>query len=109
MLTRSRTQFEKLLFKAKCAYIAEEQDHVVIKMISEETTESSGENWRQVALRSKRDLASVIVEAGVKERLEADITEFCKAEKWYTSRGVPWRRGFLLHGKSLRRNGPAVR
>lgn len=98
MLMGSRKQFEKLLFAAKMAYIAQEQDQVVVKMISEDSEENDN-HWRQVSLKTKRDLSSVVTAPGVKESLGADITEFCKAEKWYTSRGVPWRRGFLLHGR----------
>jgi chaperone BCS1 len=98
MFTSSRNRFEGLLFAAKMAYIAQEQDQVVVKMMAEHSADDGQDHWRQISLKNKRDLASVITEPGVKESLESDITEFCKSEKWYTSRGVPWRRGFLLHG-----------
>jgi chaperone BCS1 len=98
MVSQSRKRFEELLLAAKLAYIAQEQDRVVVKMMSEDCSDDGRDRWRQVALKNKRDLNSVITEPGVKERIEADITEFCKSEKWYTSRGVPWRRGVLLHG-----------
>lgn len=100
MFTASRTRFEELLLAAKMAYIAQEQDQVVVKMIAGSSSDDGQGHWRQVSLKNMRDLKSVVTEPGVKEALEADITEFCESEKWYTSRGVPWRRGFLLHGES---------
>jgi chaperone BCS1 len=84
-----------LLSLAKIAFIAEEDAKITIKMVDESTRDGE---WRQVAKKHKRPLTSVVTEAGVKERLERDIIEFCKSEEWYISRGVPWRRGFLLHG-----------
>ncbi|KAL2015484.1 hypothetical protein VTK56DRAFT_5373 [Thermocarpiscus australiensis] len=48
--------------------------------------------------RLKRPLGSVILDEGVKERLVADVKEFLAAQQWYTDRGVPYRRGYLLYG-----------
>lgn len=96
MLTFSREKFQDLLALAKTAFIADEEAKITIKMVDE--SKDDGE-WRQVAKKHKRPLTSVVTEAGVKERLERDILEFCQSEEWYISRGVPWRRGFLLHGR----------
>ncbi|KAJ9107149.1 hypothetical protein QFC19_002809 [Naganishia cerealis] len=95
MLTRSRKRFEDLLALAKEAYMADDGEKITVKMVDD--AKESGD-WRQVAKKNKRPLTSVVTEAGIKERLERDIVEFCKAENWYISRGVPWRRGVLLHG-----------
>ncbi|KAK4144741.1 mitochondrial chaperone BCS1 [Dichotomopilus funicola] len=48
--------------------------------------------------RLKRPLGSVILDEGVKESLVGDVKEFLKAQQWYTDRGVPYRRGYLLYG-----------
>eukprot|EP00946_MAST-07B_sp_MAST-7B-sp1_P000552 g552.t1 len=32
------------------------------------------------------------------EALLADAREFLESERWYTERGIPYRRGYLLHG-----------
>lgn len=106
MLTRSRQRFEDLLVAAKEAYLIDDEDKVTVKMVDE--AKESGD-WRQVATKNKRPLTSVVTEAGVKERLERDIVEFLKAENWYISRGVPWRRGFLLHGLYISLNGAGTR
>lgn len=96
MLTFSRARFEELLINAKKAFRKDEEGEIVIKMNDED--KDSG-TWRQVAKKAKRSLKSVVIEAGVKERLERNILEFCQSRDWYLSRGVPWRLGSLLHGK----------
>ncbi|KAL8939838.1 MAG: hypothetical protein Q9211_002566 [Gyalolechia sp. 1 TL-2023] len=48
--------------------------------------------------RRKRPLDSVILDKGVKERILADIKDFLRSERWYYDRGIPYRRGYLLHG-----------
>ncbi|KAK4160951.1 putative mitochondrial chaperone protein [Cladorrhinum sp. PSN259] len=48
--------------------------------------------------RVKRPLGSVILDEGVKESIVADVKEFIESQQWYTERGVPYRRGYLLYG-----------
>ena len=48
--------------------------------------------------RRKRPIASVILDKGVKESIVADVNDFLQSSQWYYSRGIPYRRGYLLHG-----------
>ena len=48
--------------------------------------------------RRKRPLESVILDQGIKERIVADVYDFLGSGKWYYDRGIPYRRGYLLHG-----------
>ena len=48
--------------------------------------------------RRKRPLESVILDKGVKEKIVADVKDFLGSGKWYYDRGIPYRRGYLLHG-----------
>lgn len=48
--------------------------------------------------RRKRSIESVILDKGVKERILIDIQDFLDSSKWYYDRGIPYRRGYLLHG-----------
>ncbi|KZF19711.1 hypothetical protein L228DRAFT_263569 [Xylona heveae TC161] len=58
-----------------------------------------GTEWRQFGYpRRKRPLESVILDQGVKERVVEDVKDFMASEKWYFDRGIPYRRGYLLHG-----------
>ena len=48
--------------------------------------------------RRKRPLESVILDQGVKERIVGDVNDFLGSADWYYDRGIPYRRGYLLHG-----------
>lgn len=55
--------------------------------------------WRPLGEpKRKRPLDSVILAKGVKEHILADIKSFINAREWYLDRGIPYRRGYLLHG-----------
>lgn len=56
-------------------------------------------SWEQFGEpRRKRPLESVILDKGIKERIVADMKDFLRSERWYYDRGIPYRRGYLLHG-----------
>ena len=48
--------------------------------------------------KRKRPLESVVLEAGVKEKIVEDVRAFLAARTWYLDRGIPYRRGYLLYG-----------
>ncbi len=48
--------------------------------------------------RTKRPLASVVLDRGVKEQIVADVRDFLQRQAWYVDRGIPYRRGYLLYG-----------
>lgn len=43
-------------------------------------------------------MSSIVLEPAVKEMLVADCRDFLRSEDWYAERGMPFRRGYLLHG-----------
>jgi len=58
-----------------------------------------GPEWRPFGYpRRKRPLNSVVLDTVVSERILTDIKEFINNPKWYMDRGIPYRRGYLLHG-----------
>ena len=60
---------------------------------------SRGTFWEKFGEpRRKRPLDSIILDEGVKERILADVEDFLSSSKWYYDRGIPYRRGYLLHG-----------
>ena len=60
---------------------------------------SRGTTWEKFGEpRRKRPLESVILDQGVKERIVLDVKDFLDSGKWYYDRGIPYRRGYLLHG-----------
>ncbi|MCJ1473770.1 hypothetical protein MMC13_002421 [Lambiella insularis] len=60
---------------------------------------SRGISWEKFGEpRRKRPLDSVILDDGIKERIVSDVKDFLDSGKWYYDRGIPYRRGYLLHG-----------
>lgn len=58
-----------------------------------------GSEWRQFGHpRKRRPISSVILNQGIAERILSDIREFVNMPHWYTDRGIPYRRGYLLYG-----------
>lgn len=56
------------------------------------------ENWNTSSWRPRRPLASIVLADDMLEEILADMRAFLDAGAWYTTRGVPHRRGYLLHG-----------
>lgn len=60
-----------------------------------------GDNdWRCVATRPIRPLNTVALDTAQKLRVVRDLNSFVHptAQKWYSSRGIPYRRGYLFSG-----------
>ena len=59
----------------------------------------SGFGWEQRDMnRLARPLDSVILPAGEADEMLADARKFLSRQQWYTDRGLPYRRGYLLFG-----------
>jgi mitochondrial chaperone BCS1 len=58
------------------------------------------ECWDTTILRPIRPLETVHMDKLVKDELVSDIDNYLKpaTRRFYTSRGIPYRRGYLLHG-----------
>ena len=48
--------------------------------------------------RKMRDLNSVVLPSEIKDTVVKDVQSFLSRKTWYTQRGIPYRRGYLLHG-----------
>ncbi|CAG0915737.1 unnamed protein product [Notodromas monacha] len=48
--------------------------------------------------KKRRPLQSVVLADGVSEKLLGDVKEFIANPAWYSDRGIPYRRGYLLYG-----------
>lgn len=57
----------------------------------------SGTYWGQSSL-PRRDVDSLMLPAGMKEGLLADLEKFRDSEERYLKIGIPWHRGYLLYG-----------
>jgi chaperone BCS1 len=48
--------------------------------------------------KRRRPFDSVVLAEGLANKIITDIREFIAAREWYLDRGIPYRRGYLLHG-----------
>lgn len=55
------------------------------------------EYWNLLATKLARPMESVILDLDI-ENLLRDARAFLNSKKWYTERGIPHRRGYLLYG-----------
>ena len=56
--------------------------------------------WTVVATRPSRSMATVVLENDQKATILKDINDFLhpRTARWYSNRGIPYRRGYLFHG-----------
>ncbi|KAF2673511.1 putative mitochondrial chaperone BCS1 [Microthyrium microscopicum] len=58
-----------------------------------------GTEWKPFGEpKRKRPIDSVVLEEGMKEHILKDVQSFLDSRTWYLDRGIPYRRGYLLHG-----------
>ncbi|XP_073503502.1 mitochondrial chaperone BCS1 isoform X2 [Phyllobates terribilis] len=58
-----------------------------------------GAEWRPFGFpRRRRPLTSVVLEEGISDKIVQDVKGFIDNPKWYSDRGIPYRRGYLLYG-----------
>lgn len=58
-----------------------------------------GSEWRQFGHpKKRRPIESVVLDKGIGQRILRDCKEFISNPSWYSDRGIPYRRGYLLYG-----------
>lgn len=70
----------------------QDSDHTVVYL-------NGGSNWtRQTRPRERRAIQSVVLQDGMSEFIVQDVKKFLASSDFYRKLGVPYRRGYLLHG-----------
>ncbi|KXN84242.1 putative mitochondrial chaperone BCS1-B [Leucoagaricus sp. SymC.cos] len=82
----------ELLLEAKKAYKAAQENSISVYV------SDPNHGWRHVTTRPKRPLSSIVLDPGMKDLLVEDAQDFLESKNWYSVRGIPFRRGYLLHG-----------
>lgn len=91
-LYKDRGLFQELLLEAKEMATKQNEGKTVIYT-------SWGPEWRPFGQpKSKRLLNSVILDKQIASNILADVKDFMGNGDWYFDRGIPYRRGYLLHG-----------
>ncbi|KAF2491171.1 P-loop containing nucleoside triphosphate hydrolase protein, partial [Lophium mytilinum] len=94
-LGRSLTPLRSFLHECKKQHEASVDNTT----ISYSRTEMS-QHWGMSHERPSRPLSTIDLDEKLKTALVADINEYLSPlrAKWYSDRGIPYRRGFLFHG-----------
>ncbi|CAE6368404.1 unnamed protein product [Rhizoctonia solani] len=92
ILARDREVINQLLREAKEAYTSEDQNRVSIYTCDQYNC------WHRSASRAKRPMQSIVLDPTIKNMIMEDAKDFMASENWYSERGIPFRRGYLLHG-----------
>eukprot|EP01039_Chlorochromonas_danica_P009710 gene9710-10740_t len=89
---RNPTVFSHLLDDAYALSSQQEENKTIIFT-------NWGSEWRQFGQpRRKRSIESVILDQGLADHILSDVFDWLASSKWYNDRGIPYRRGYLLHG-----------
>ncbi len=54
--------------------------------------------WENCGEVRARKIQTLVAEDDTAAHILRDMTRFYASEDWYLDRGIPWRRGYLLHG-----------
>jgi chaperone BCS1 len=92
-LFASRRLLEEMLEDVIRRAYARMADHTMLY-----TIDRWGESWNLAGARPRRHISSVVLDGDTNEKLLADVEEFFGRRQWYADLGIPWRRGYLLHG-----------
>src|SRR5438477_2184730 len=102
---RTGRRVESLTFRTlgrKRAFLQDFVDDVVRSHFRRQEVHSYlytyNDGWEYVEGYSSRLLDSVVLEPGEKEHLIEDLAQFRKSKPRYQRLGIPYHRGYLLHG-----------
>lgn len=90
---------KELLREAQQTYVKRDGNRTVIYRSQRYPADHSF-YWNRWMTRVPRPLSTVILDHSQKERFIDDIKEYLhpRTERWYSNRGIPYRRGYLLQG-----------
>lgn len=57
-----------------------------------------GLGWLTAQSKKPRPIDSVVLDENLTDQVVEDMTKFLESAMWYKSKGVPYRRGYLLYG-----------
>lgn len=97
---RSTRPIKDLLKHVIASALEKKKALTVIRRATPRDHQSWGGPWMTVASRPSRPLNTVVLDDEQKRRVLRDMNEFLlpSSPRWYATRGIPYRRGYLFHG-----------
>lgn len=98
-LGRNSQILKQLLEEAQRAYLERDGNKTVIYRASKKSGED-GADWVRCMSRPPRPLSTVVLDPAQKQAFIDDMEEYLHplTRRWYSNRGIPYRRGYILHG-----------
>ena len=95
---RSTVPIKTLIEEARELSFSKRTSSTVIFRPTPKPQRNHGNEWQSVTTRPSRSMNTVVLDDQQKHKCLADINEFLQAARWYSNRGIPYRRGYLFHG-----------
>lgn len=91
---------KELLLEARQVYMKRDEAKTLIYRGTTKGGSGSEPSWQRCMARTSRPFSTVILNEKVKKDLIDDVTDYLNpaTRRWYANRGIPYRRGYLLHG-----------
>lgn len=98
-LGRNPALLKTLLAEAQQAYVERDGNRTVIYR-GQRHSRGNCFYWTRCMARSPRPLSTVVLDHEQKQSFVDDIKEYLhpRTRRWYSNRGIPYRRGYLLYG-----------
>ncbi|TLD28746.1 hypothetical protein PspLS_03222 [Pyricularia sp. CBS 133598] len=97
---RNPAILKDLLNEARDVYLKRDEKKTAIYRGTVAKGAAAEPTWSRCMARTSRPFSTVILNEKVKQDLIDDITDYLDpaTRRWYSNRGIPYRRGYLLHG-----------
>lgn len=92
---------KKLIEEAREFHLSRQTSTTCIKRPTPKSQRSGRRHaWNTIAVRPSRSMATVVLDNEQKARILRDLNDFLhpRTARWYSNRGIPYRRGYLFHG-----------
>jgi chaperone BCS1 len=99
-LSRSAEPIKALIQDAKRHYYRRQKGTTMVKRPGPKEMRRGRGGWVKIAERPCRPMETVVLDEEKKDDIINDINEYLSpaTARWYANRGIPYRRGYLLHG-----------
>ena len=101
VLGRSTLPLKELIDEARDRYLSQKTTLTTIQRPRSKEQRGRGRQaWQRVSARPSRPMATVVLDDLQKATILKDINDFLhpRTPRWYSNRGIPYRRGYLFYG-----------
>lgn len=91
---------KELLHEARLRFLEKDRSKTIVYRPTVGTQLGQPPNWTRCLARPSRPLSTVVLDEHQKEMFVDDVRDYLEPDtrRWYADRGIPYRRGYLLHG-----------